>query len=311
MKIDLEKGTYIEIGGELGMYNSLPIDILIKIAHDFQNLVLAVAKYDLPSDEPIDPNNFKLELVGFSKASAVPKFAYSQRAENKTGIHWKIHRDKVNERLENLVEISNSGDYSQLKVVYPEPVKRNPIVKSLYSFANSFGSAPAQFVDYDEEDEEVIPLFKVNRFKQGVKDDLLAPPKQEEKEPIESSDAVAKVKIKTRGGKLVSHQMVDYFLNQNHSLDFAPTLIIAGERKYYLKYPLRCLFEKEEDYYVIQSEMLGIIGTGHTDDEAEQSFSEEFDYIYQRLYSLDDINLNNYNILAKSILAQIIEKIEQ
>lgn len=311
MKIDLDKGTYIEIGGELGMYNSLPIDVLIKIAHDFQQLVLVVAKYDLPSDEPIDPNNFKLELVGFSKASAVPKFAYSPRAENKTGINWKIHRDRVNERLENLVEISNSGDYGQLKVVYPEPVKRNPIVESLYAFANSFGTAPVQFVDYDEENQKVTPLYKVNQFKPGVKEDLLAIPMEVEIEPVESVDAIAKVKLKTRGGKLIKHKIVDYYKTLNHSLDFAPTLIIAEQRKYYLRYPLRCSFEKEGDYYVIQSEMLGIVGTGTTNDEAELSFGEEFDYLYQRLNSLQDDELTKHNRSAKTILTQFIEKIEQ
>jgi hypothetical protein len=34
VKIDLNNGTFIEIGGELGHYNSLPIDTLKKITQD-------------------------------------------------------------------------------------------------------------------------------------------------------------------------------------------------------------------------------------------------------------------------------------
>jgi hypothetical protein len=36
VKIDLNSGAFIEIGGELGKYNSLPIDTLIKIAQYLQ-----------------------------------------------------------------------------------------------------------------------------------------------------------------------------------------------------------------------------------------------------------------------------------
>ena len=131
MKIDLNNGAFIEIGGELGQYNSLPIDTLIKIAQDLQELVFTLAKYDLPTNEAVDLNNFKIELVGFMKGSAVPKFAYTQRAENKTGLFWQVHRNTVNEKFEKLVELSNNGDYGKIIELYPEPVKRNPIVENL------------------------------------------------------------------------------------------------------------------------------------------------------------------------------------
>jgi hypothetical protein len=43
VKIDLNNGAFIEIGGELGEYNSLPIDVLVKIAQDLQELILTLA----------------------------------------------------------------------------------------------------------------------------------------------------------------------------------------------------------------------------------------------------------------------------
>jgi len=56
--------------------------------------------------------------------------------------------------------------------------------------------------------------------------------------------------------------------------------------------------------------MLGIIGTGRTDNDAETSFAEEFDYLYKRLQSLNTESLTNHNQLIKSILTHYIEKSE-
>jgi len=78
-----------------------------------------------------------------------------------------------------------------------------------------------------------------------------------------------------------------------HALSYAPELIEINNRKYTLNYPLRCLFEKEEDHFVIKNELLDIYAVGKTGDEAEKDFNEEFDYLYQRLNSLPDENLSD------------------
>ena len=310
MKIDLNNGAFIEIGGELGKYNSLPIDVLVKLAQDLQELVFTLAKYDLPTNESIDLNNFKIELVGFTKGSAVPKFAYSPRSENKTGINWQVHRNTVNDKLEKLVEVSDTGDYGKIIELYPEPIKRNPIVENLYSFVNSFGTAPVSFVEYDEVNEKITPIYKINRFKPAVKKELISEIKDFEEAVSETDEAVGKIKISKRDGK-ITRKIIDVYSGKKFSLEYAPDVIVTETKNYILKYPLRCLFEKEDDYYVIQSEMLGIIGTGLTEDEAEKSFTEEFDFIYDRLKTLDDNSLTNHNRLIKNILIQIIDRIEE
>jgi hypothetical protein len=310
MKIDLNSGAFIEIGGELGKYNSLPIDVLVKLAQDLQELVFTLAKYDLPTNESIDLNNFKIELVGFTKGSAVPKFAYSPRSENKTGINWQVHRNTVNDKLEKLVEVSDEGDYGRIIELYPEPVKRNPIVENLYAFVNSFGTAPVSFVEYDEVNEKITPIYKINRFKPAVKKELISEIKDVAEAVSETDEAVGKIKISKRDGK-ITRKIIDIYSGKKFSLEYAPDVIVTETKNYILKYPLRCLFEKEDDYYVIQSEMLGIIGTGLTEDDAEKSFTEEFDFIYNRLKTLDDDSLTNHNRLIKNILIQIIDRIEE
>ena len=291
------------------LFRSLPIETLIKIAQDLQALVMTIAKLDLPSSETINLDNFKIELVDYKKGSAIPKFAFTPRIENKVGHKWQIHRNLVNEKFEKLVEISNSGNYDSLKVLYPEPVKRNPIVENLYSFVNDFGTAPVNFVDIDESTERITPIFKIHRFKPASKKELITEINETQNLELETDEAVGKIKITRKGGK-INRKILDYYSNSKFSLEYAPELIIIGQTKYILKFPLRCLFEKEDDYFVIQSEMLGIIGTGMTEDEAEKSFAEEFDFIYKRFNSLDSKSLTNHNRLIKDILNQIVEKVE-
>lgn len=310
MKINLENGTFIQIGGELGKYNSLPIDFLIKIAQDLQGLIKTIATVDLPTNESINLDNFKIELVDFKKGSAVPKFAFTPRTENKVGHNWQIHRNIVNEKFEKIVEISNSGNYYKLNDLYPEPIKRNPIVENLYSFVNDFGNAPVNFVDLDEKANKTIPIYKINKFKPKVKKELISKIKETDALIPESDEAVGRIRITKKGNK-IQRKVISYYTNSKYSIEYAPNVIVIGKSKYILKYPLRCLFEKEDDYFIIQSEMLGIIGTGLTEDEAEKSFNEEFDFVYKRFNSLENEKLTNHNLLIKNILNQIVDKIEK
>ena len=310
MKLDLEKGAYIQIGGELGKYNSLPIETLVKIAEDFQELILNLALYDLETTDPINPDVFKIELLDFRPGSAIPCFGFSPRAENKVGHNWEIHRSKVSEKFENLAEIAATGEYHKLGTFYPNPVSRNPIVESFYSLVNDFGSAPVFIVDYNKNTQEAKPIFKINRFNESIKKDLVT--KVKVSKPLSESDIeVGQIKITKKNGKVVKRTVINSYSNKNYSLEYAPVLIVFENIKYILKYPLRCLFEKEDEYYVIQSEILDLIGTGLTVDEAELSFSEEFNYIFNKLNSLNDNQLTEHNKRIKLILNSYIKEIEQ
>lgn len=310
MKIDLTKGVYVQIGGELGKYNSIPVDTLIRFAQDLQKLVQDIAKYDLPSDELIDINNFRLELTDFKKGSAVPQFAFTQRKQETLGNNLQEHRDKVNERFEELLEISNEGKYSRLRLLYPEPLKRNIFVENLYSLSRDFGNSPVCFIEYGKDNEQFTPIYKLNRFKSETKKELLAEIKPEELLVAEENTAYAKVRLtSTQKGKL-SKRIMQLYRQKDISLNYAPEVINVNDRNYLLKFPLRCHFEMEDDYYVIHSEMLDIIGTGKTEDDAEKSFSEEFDYLYKRLNELPEEKLSAHFNMVKSFINQMIDRIE-
>jgi len=271
---------------------------------------MTIAKYDLPSNEAINLETFKIELVDFKTGSAIPSFAYTSRVQYKTGYNWEMHRRIVNEKFEKIVEIADSGKYNQLSIVYPEAVKRNPIVEKLYSFVNDFGSAPVSFGNIDEKTQEIIPVFTLTKFKSSVKKELITEISDIISPEQETDEAVGKIRI-TRIGDKIHRKIIDSYSKSRFSIEYAPVLIISDKTKYYLKYPLRCLFEKEDDYFVIQSEMLGIIGTGFTEDETEKSFADEFDFVYNRFTSLTDELLTNHNQLIKNILNHIVEKVEK
>jgi len=249
-------------------------------------------------------------LTDFKQGSAIPKFAFSQRIENLTSMHWKVHRQKVSETFEKLIEISNSGDYYELENIYPEPVKRNPIVERLYNFTNSFGNSPVSFVDFTDTDSTPKPIYKINRFKSNVKQKLITEIKEEEQEKKKVDEGYGKIKTTTSKTGRKRNQVVSFYNKDNIKLEFAPEIVNTEDRTYYLNYPLRSLFEKEDDFFVIQNEMLSIIGTGSTEDEAEKNFFEEFDYVYQRFTSLKDEHLTQNNQFIKTILKQIVKKIE-
>jgi len=310
MKINLEEGTFIQVGGEMGKYNSLPIDYLVRIASFLQELVLTLAKYDLPSDDQINLDNFKIELIDFKKGSAVPEFAFSPRSESKTGQNWQIHRSLVNTKFEQLLEISDDGDYSKIKELYPDPFRRNIIVGSLYDFTNSFGTAPVSFVNFDKKEGKIIPIYSIKKFKPAVRDSLVSKIKEINSEDSLSGEGVAKMKYYSIKGK-IKRKIMDVYTRKNISIEYAPEVIVANERKYILTVPLRCLFEKEHTYYLIQNELLNIIGTGKNEDEAEQAFGEEFDHMYRLLNELNDNSLTERNKQIKSFFDYYIQTIEE
>jgi hypothetical protein len=107
--------------------------------------------------------------------------------------------------------------------------------------------------------------------------------------------------IRTNDGR-TKRKIQELYSTHRHSLSYSPETISVNGKKYMLNYPLRCLFEKEKGYYVINNEQLDIIGTGLSREEAEENFNEEFDYLYVRLNSLNDRQLSDRLLRIKSML---------
>jgi len=107
---------------------------------------------------------------------------------------------------------------------------------------------------------------------------------------MESTKAFAELKIFKRGGKVI-RTIQNEIKYESHSLSYSPAIIKVDNRQYILNYPLRCLFEKEEDHFIIKNESLDIYAVGKTGDDVESDFNEEFDNLYKTLNSLTENQL--------------------
>jgi hypothetical protein len=118
----------------------------------------------------------------------------------------------------------------------------------------------------------------------------------------------ARVSIITQGNKKPTTKVEDVISGEKHSISYSPETISVGNKSYILKFPLRCLLEKEDNYYVITNELLDIVGTGTSSEEAETNFNEEFDFIYQR-YNLPKTKLSNRLKNVKDLLGFYVKEV--
>lgn len=126
------------------------------------------------------------------------------------------------------------------------------------------------------------------------------------KEVEEPSVFLAKVKVsnksKTRG------DILDLFDNYKINSTWDLPLIKGKDRDYELKHTLSCRYSKDGDYITLENETLGIFAFGKTDQEAEDMFSEEFEFIYERYNSLNNDQLSDDVIFIKDFLNLIVKK---
>ncbi len=91
---------------------------------------------------------------------------------------------------------------------------------------------------------------------------------------------------------------------------YSTSLITVGNKVYFLIQPLTCIVSTANGAYFIKSELLEIIGTGKTLEEAERDFNEEFDYIYTTYLSRSNSKLSTRLQHIKAILKALVKEIK-
>ncbi len=302
----------LQVSGEVGKYNSLPVDYLVEIAKNLQILLQTLAKVNVSEGSTIDLNNFKIELTGFKAGSAVPQFSFTPRRQLTLNGDVDNQRELVRQKFDELVEASGKGNFVKVRELYPDAYRRNEVVDGLYNFVNSFGGSPVNVVDVKQKEgkDNIIPLYIIRPFAKEVRDRLVTP--LIENKELETIQEVSFKKVVTtyRGDKKVNSKTIEEYSDKQASLSLAPDVIISNSHTYKLFGPLRCLLEKEDDYHVMTCEILDLVGTGSTIEEAEQSFAEEFEYIYNRYNSLPDAELTKRLQSIKTILNALIKQVD-
>lgn len=307
MQVDLTKGFSLRVEGELGKFNTLPIEHLVKLAENLQKLLQDIAKYQLEVDGMIDLDNFKVELAGFKIGSAIPEFVFTPRIKAVTSGDVFEQRKFVNSKFDSYLKVANKGDYSEIRKIIPQATTRNIIVEDFYDFATSFGNSPISVVNV--KNGKIIPIYKINKFKSEVKEKLITKISKSF-ENSEEYEAVAKVKV-VRTGSTIKKSTKDIFDTKHGEPGYVMDAIVYENISYTLSSPFRCKLEKEDNYYVIQSEMLDIVGTGKNIDEAEKSFAEEFHFVYKRYNQLSLGKLSDRIKRIKTIINALVLKIEE
>ncbi len=297
----------LQILGEIGKYNTLPIEYLVEISKKLQTLLQTIAKVSITDTSTIDLNNFKIELSGFFAGSAVPQFSFTNRVQT-TISDVSLQREVVKGKFEQLLKITNEGEYDEIKSIYPDGYRRNAIVEDLYEFTTSFGNSPVNVVNVlkDGNSTKIIPLYPVKKFNKEAKERLKVNMIENKELEIHEDISFRKVKTTVKNGHKNTKTLEEYS-NKRASLSYSPDVIVCENTTYELSCPLRCLLEKEDEYFVITCELLDIVGTGLTIDDAEESFGQEFDYIYKRYNQLSNDNLIKRLQAIKTIINIIVK----
>ncbi|WP_020598126.1 hypothetical protein [Spirosoma panaciterrae] len=302
----------LQIGGEVGKYNSLPVEYLIEIAKNLQNFLQTLARVNVSDGSTIDLNNFKLELTGFQKGSAVPQFVFTPRRRLTLDADIDNQRLLVRQKFDEVVEASSKGDFAKVRQLYPDAYRRNEVVDGLYNFVNSFGNSPVSVVDLDAKKgkDKITPLYRIRPFGKEVRDRLITT--VIESRDLETVEEISLRRVVTtyRGGARVKTKTVEEYSDKQAAISLAPDQILSHTHTYRLISPLRCLLEKEDDYYVLTCELLDLVGTGLSIEEAQQSFAEEFEFIYKRYNALSDKELTQRLQSIKTILNALIKQVD-
>lgn len=308
--IDLTKGLSIQVEGEAGKYHTLRVKDLIEIAKNLENLVLAIAKSDIDTGDAIDLDNFKIELTGFSPGSAVTTWITTPRIQLPLADLDK-QQDVVSNQFDKIMRVADKGNYTDLKQLYPDALRRNEVVGALYAFRNSVPDTPmAVVVPAKRKGAKPKKLYAIKPFRKEVREMLTTRVVEPKKEGTESI-AVARLKLVTDAkGHIISTKRLEMFEKENTSVAWAPPVVVHDGRAYILRHPLACIVEHEDKVYAITNDLLGIIGTGADMDEAEASFSEEFDFIYRRYTAMPDKKLAPHLVEVKRLLQHLVTGME-
>ncbi len=308
MKLNLNEGIHIQIGGEIGQFNTLPIEVLVKISENLQKLVKNIAIYELDSVYEIDHSNFNIELSGFNKGSAIPAFILTPRIKFTLADDGVIEQRKfVNERFNYLMNVADRGDYMELRNEYTSLIQRNAIVTSLSEFTNSAGTSPIAFAEITKSGQ-LRTISNVTRVKPKVLKALVVDVKNEDS--IEEGFGVGTIKYyKSPSGKK-RRRIVEDFEDSDAALSYSTNEIQFMGRVYELNATLNCRLEKEEDYFIIENNILDIVGTGENIEYAKLNFAEEFDYIFRRYNELNDNELTTRTRIAKDFINLIVKEIK-
>lgn len=90
---------------------------------------------------------------------------------------------------------------------------------------------------------------------------------------------------------------------------FSPKVINGKDRQYVFNFPLLSVMKRENGHYMIENDMLSIIGVGRTRAEVTQDFADVFDEIYKWYNELPEEELSPKMLRTKTILNNTVKSV--
>lgn len=304
--IDLESELLLRVQGEVGKNNTLPWDTLRKIGDSLQELIKSIAKTDVAADDPVNLENYEIEMIGFYKGSAVPAFRLTPHVQT-TINDVSRQRKEVSAAFSSLMMIANSGNYLKLNEKYKTDVVKKEVAQKLYGFVSSFGNAPVEIVKRDG--DSLRSVYRVNRFLPDAYDAVM-PKETERPKSLEYIEEKAVGKVILKKGVRKTTKVVELYKNKSTMVAYSPKEITYVNKVYILNSALPSELGHEGKFVTIENDMLGISATGKTEGDAEFDFAREFDFIYQRYNQLKDSEMTTRIRRIKLLLNAIVKEVK-
>ena len=111
-------------------------------------------------------------------------------------------------------------------------------------------------------------------------------------------------------GKKKSPKVSTTYIDSEITLVYNPHVINFYENQYFLKRPLFCTIEDDDENKstIIKCDELDIYATGVDEISAKIDFAEEFNYIFKRFNELPDEKLSVKNKRIKDYINSIVSK---
>lgn len=292
----------MQIGGEIGKNNSLPLKYFAELAKNLQSVIDTLVECELPEEEGFDRSNFQLELTDFQPDGVIPGFSFTKQVQSVVGGDAMEQRVQISKSFENLISMADGGNYEQLNDIFPETATRKKVAKSFFGFVDSLKTPKVAFGDFDSK-KGFKSKFKVKKYNKETKQQILET--KIEAAPIDTEYVYGRIKLTTQNGK-ERKAIAEIFENEATKLSYVFEKIETSERNFDLASPIYCSLQKAEDSYAIESELLRLSAKGTSEAEAVQQFSTAFVDQFAKLENTKYGDLTEQERVVKTVLTVLV-----
>ena len=256
--IDLQKDLYLQVQGHAAESHTLPWDVLRQLGDRLQELVVAIARYDLEGDSVKDLPEIKMEFTGFYPGSAVPAFSL-HKPESPTLFYKEDSAKTISATFSEIMSYVDKGNYQAIANMYATEEVKNDIVSKVYQFTNATGNAPVQVVRKKTKGEGFTKVYTIRKLSKEIYDKLIT--KSTKISVVVNdleTDAIAKIKLSRSPSGRVKKTTQEIYTDKEGVLSLKLMSVETTNTKYSLSAPIYVQVNKVSKGYLIENEQFDL-----------------------------------------------------